>query len=332
MTGKFPDFPAGGPSLEDFRPNTVAWLIQRVLDDLTDQPDARRPRGTHLYSLHAMQRYPIGKRTAHSLKRGDIIEFMKWRRKTAGASTANQTLCYLSGIFKYASAAWDDCENVSNAVAAIEAARPFLVKHHLVGTSAPRDRRPTADELTSLRELGTKRNGRRQTKINMELIMRWQPASGRRISETCRIEWRGWNPATQTMLVTKMKDPRRRDKNKVVALTDEAQEILLELALEMNANPKMWRDPQPRIFPYNEKSVCAAHYEMKKRLGIEDLRLHDNRRECGSRIIDAGGTSDDAILVTGHEDTKVFDTNYKRPNPELFRERMAKRMQARSQD
>jgi integrase len=317
-------------TLSDFGPGTVAWVIQRMIEDIAAQPSMKPLGDTHQYGLEAIQRMPFGRKMAASITRQDWIDFAKWRRKTVTAATTYQTISMLVGALKYVSSSWDDCADIANALASHAAAKAFLDKHNLVGKSAARDRRPTEGELATLGAAGAERNKHRQTKINMERLIRWQPTSGRRISETCRIEWRHWNEAQQTMLVTRMKDPRKRNKTKVVALTDDAQAILYEMAWEMNANPATWNDPEPRIFPYNPKSASAAFYEMRKKAGIEGLRLHDNRREAGSRIIDAGGTSDDAILVTGHDTKQVFDQVYNRPKPELFRERMAKRMQVAS--
>jgi integrase len=299
---------------------TVAWVLERYWKEMSE---GERPMGTSMvYRLKALQRMPIGARVAKALEQEDFIEFCRWRKqqkwrgKAITAVTVGHDLAMLSVAFKYAGAAWKECKGLS--AIAIDAARPFLMKNGLISKSQPRDRRPSQDELDRLIAYFTERNGRRNTKVDMALMTRWQVASGRRISESCRLTYGDWDETNQIMMVRKMKDPRRK-KDKLVALTDEAIAILQE----QKAKRLRPDDPTERIFPFNHRSVIAAYVEAKKVLGISGLRLHDNRRECGSRIIDQGGTSDDAILVTGHETKQVFDRVYNKPKPELFRARLA---------
>jgi integrase len=115
----------------------------------------------------------------------------------------------------------------------------------------------------------------------MELLMDWQIASGRRIGETCKLLWEDWDREAQTIVVRKMKDPKNKNKRKVVALTDEAQAMLVELYEK--------RDPsEPRIFPYNSKSVGASYTRAKNDLEIIDLHLHDCRAKCYTTMREKG--------------------------------------------
>lgn len=312
------------PTLADFKRGTIAWLIQRYIEEMTS---LERPCGaSHVYVMRALGRSFLGAKMAKALKKNDVKDYAKARRqqfvrntkRLVGPSTIGQEIGYLRGVLKYAASEWDDCEGVT--AAPVIEAMPSLQKRDVIAKSAPRDRRPTTAELDHITELARERNKHASTKIDCVRLTRWQVASGRRVSETCRVEWLGWNPDEQTMLVTKMKDPRTRHKNKIVALTNEAQLMLYELAWEMNdAGPTAWRDPQPRIFPWNAKSASQAYAEIKRKAGIKGLRLHDSRRECGSRLVESGHTPPEAILVTGHESTAIFERTYMRLRPENFK-------------
>lgn len=293
---------------------TVAQIIERfirAMDGLDGEPAVKTLGVSHRITLRCLQRASIGAILALELDRKDLIEFCKESVKKRKPATVMQYVTYLSGALNYAGSAWDDCEGIS--AAAITAAKPFLTKHNLIGKSTPRERRPTPEEIALLLAHFAIENARKQNKINMVRVALWQLKSARRISETCRIEWADWDREGHTILVHKMKDPKNRNKTKRVALPDEAQAMLEE----------MWplRDPnEPRIFPYRSASCSARYCLAKKALGIVGLRMHDSRRDCGTRLVeDKGFSPEEAILVTGHETTAIFQRTYLCMKPELFK-------------
>lgn len=288
-----------------YQQGSVAALIERFIKEM----ESIRPVGdSHELNLRRIQRHWIGAKAAVQLVKRDIIDFGHERRKTVCAATVGQDITFLTGVLKYAGSAWDDCADVSDA--AIAAAKPFMKKHGLIGKSTPRTRRPTADEKLALETYFAKQNEHARTKIDMVKVSRWQHRSTRRIGETCALLWRNWLPDDQTILVAKMKDPKNRDKKKVVGLPWDAQEMLFELAWEMNAKPEL-RNDEPRIFPYN-KHCCSQRYSLAKNaLSIVGLHLHDDRRDRGSRLVEVDGYSkEEAIAFTGHDTTQVFERTY----------------------
>lgn len=293
---------------------TVSQIIERyirAMNGLDGQPPVKPLGNSHIIVLRLVQRWPIGSKIAAELRRHDVIEHCQQRRAKVLPATINQDVTYLSGALKYAGSAWDDCEDISDA--AVAAAKPFLIKHNLIGKSTPRKRRPTPEELARLLAHFTIENARRLNEIDMVKVSLWQIASSRRISESCRIEWPDWNRDAHTMTVRKMKDPKNRNKSKRVALTIEAQALLVE----------WWetRDPnEPRILPFNAKSCEARYIDAKKECGIVGLRMHDSRRDCGTRLVeDKGYSPAEAIMVTGHETTAIFERTYLVMKPENFR-------------
>ncbi len=297
------------------RVGSIRWIIERFIREMNglDTGTPVKELGlSHLYTLRTLQRSPIGSVRASALTKHHVIDHCKSRRIDVEPSTISHDVGYLAGVLKYAPSAWNDCDDISDA--AITAAKPFLTKHGYIAKSTPRKRRPSNEELdTLIAHFSEPPKKPRRNIIDMACITRWQVASGRRIAETCRLLWDDWNRENRTILVRKMKDPRSRNKNKVVAIPEKAHALLEE----------MWpfRDPEePRIFPFNPKS-CGAKYTLaKKALGIENLRLHDSRRECYTRLVEDDGYSlEEAILVTGHETIAIAQRTYLAMKPENLR-------------
>lgn len=301
--------------------HTLSKLIHRyveTMDGNEKKPGLRALGETHRYSLLAIARRPIAQKNAAKLKKGDWIDYAKERRELVGAATVNQEVTYSDGVLKFCASYFSDCEDVNSG--AIAAAKPTLSKLGLIGKSTPRDRRPTNDELDSLIAYFEKQNDHPVTKVNMVQITNWQVESGRRLGESCRLLWSDWNREDHTILVRKMKDPKNRDKNKVVALPEKAQAMLVSLWETRNPS-------EPRIFPFNKRSASHRYTQAKHALGIKNLRLHDSRRECGSRLVESGFTAAEAIQVTGHETTQIFERNYMRFNPALLKNGPASKRQ-----
>ena len=55
-----------------------------------------------------------------------------------------------------------------------------------------------------------------------------------------------------------------------------------------------------RILPYKPESVSAAFQRCVRRLGLEDIRLHDLRHEGISRLSEAGLQIQEVAMISGH--------------------------------
>lgn len=287
---------------------TVAHVIQCMIDDIAAQPTTMKQLGlTHLYGLKQIQRMPIGAREAASLKRQDIIEFVKWRRQSVGPSTAMQSVSMLRGVFKFASATWDDCEILGEVVVAIGAALPYLQKHGLVSKSIPRTRRPTDEEITALLNYYREPKRAKRSKIRMPEIIAFALVSSRRISEICRITWGDVDFETASYWVRDLKHPTKKKGN------DKRFILFPELATIIRRQPrKDPSDPNECVFPFNSRSCSASYYEAKKALGIIGLRFHDNRGEAISRWLLTMPPEDVRVAVSGHDNTRILERVYDR--------------------
>lgn len=276
-------------------------------------PDKPLGQG-HMYVLRRLQRSPIGQEDARTLKKGKVIDHCKMRR-AAGVKpqTINQDVVFLRGPLKFAGSAWDDCEAVSEA--AIVAAMPLLKRYNLVSKSKPRERRPSKEELDKLLAFFAYREAhtRRKFVIPMTQIVEFSLWSARRISETCRITFGDVNGADMTCIVRDMKDPKHKKGNDhEFPLLGRAWDLVQERAL-LRKNPN---DPTERIFPYNSRCASQAYVYAKKKLGIADLHLHDNRAECASRLLEGYHGIDYSIpqtmVVTGHKNAQTLMRVYAR--------------------
>jgi integrase len=106
----------------------------------------------------------------------------------------------------------------------VQQARSACRELRLVGKPKKRTRRPTADELTQLREHFKSRD--RRAEIPMLAVMEFAIASARRESEICRLEWRDNDKAARTGLVRDAKHPTGKNGNhRRFKYTPEAWEI-----------------------------------------------------------------------------------------------------------
>lgn len=297
--------------LADFAPYTVAWILQRYIEEMPTISQAKAVGQTQLYTMWRLQRSPIGAKDARKLTKADIIDHCKARRAGgAQPQTVNQDITCMRTPLKFAGSAWDDCEEVSDAP--IVAAMPFMKKYDLVGKGKPRERRPTQDEIDRLLAHYDVQAKHKKTKIRMRDVVEFSLLTARRISETCRLRWGDVNGEDMTCIVRDMKDP----KNKVgnhheFPLIGRAWDIVMA---QPRRNPNY---PDERIFPFNSRSCSASYTEAKKKLGIENLRLHDNRREAASRFIEGhesfGGEKHslpEAMVLTGHKTPTILSRTY----------------------
>jgi integrase len=294
--------------LSDFDPFTVGWLIQRHIED-KEQPGSRRLGASHLYTLRRLQRSAIASKKHDQIRPTDFIEHCKARRASgAKPQTVNHDMTYLSSILKYAFEILDWSEI---GFAAYRRAKSQLVKEQLIGTAQARDRLPADEEIVRLRALFEEQNEHPRTKIDMALVMDAELATGRRISELCRIERQHVNVEKRTCKLYNLKNPRGKGHNAEFALIEGAWELFERRLREIPDRP------DARLFPFNPKSCGARYTQAKNQLGIEGLHMHDNRAECFVRLLDKGYSALQVRKgVSLHLNPNTFENVYARIKPE----------------
>ena len=260
--------------------------------------------------LNAWKNREEGKASVFDVNSAWLIDYCIKRSSEdkAGPATINADIAILRSVFSVAK----DVLGVPVSVMPFVDARPTLNKLKLVSKSNERDRRPQYDEISKIVELGylarkSKRGkGRRYAPIDKVIV--FQMFSARRISETCRLLWEDVNEKDQTVLVRDMKDPGRKQGNDVrVLVPDEAWAVLQSM-------PKV----EPRIFPYDSRSLEAAYQTRRMESGFyerdsdNNLRLHDLRHEALSWLAEKNGLAGEnwdiprLQLVSGHKNWNVL--------------------------
>jgi integrase len=295
---------------------TVGELIHRYLKEI----ESIRPFGQgHRYVLEMLARDPIGQIVAAELRAHDIIEHCRARRANDGvcAATLTQDLTFLRGPLGYAAVGWG-MQDVS--VRPLKEAMPMIDKLQLAGKSRPRDRRPNVDEYARLHTYFLVQDEDPRSVCKMAVMMEFAVWSCRRISEICRIRWDDVNFEDRTYLIRDMKDPRMKKGNHFLApALGKAWDIIL-------AQPKVGE----RIFPWDPKSAGARWRISRDRLGIENLRFHDLRREGICRLFEAGYGPQEVSMVSGHKNWSILARVYANsfPAKDLHLGPVAKRLLA----
>jgi len=70
-----------------------------------------------------------------------------------------------------------------------------------------------------------------------------------------------------------------------------------------------------RVFPVTPNAVRLAWGRLRKRAGLENLRLHDLRHEAVSRFFEYGLTVPEVALISGHRDPRML-SGYTHLRPE----------------
>ncbi|SHO55137.1 site-specific integrase [Vibrio quintilis] len=271
--------------------------LGELIDMFMNDNDLWRNTGrTKRYVIQMLRDCDLAKVDSNKLKSSDLIQHCK-NRKAAGAKpvTIYHDVAYLRSVMKLAKPVFDITANYP----VFEEAVPILIDMKLVGKSQKRTRRPTTNELERLREeLETRQSYRPNGQIRIPYIdiLDFSILTCMRIGEVCKITWDDLNKKHKTILVRDRKDPRKKEGNHmIVPLLGESYDIAIR-------QPKQ----SDRIFPYNPKSVTAGFQRVRNKLGIEDLRYHDLRREGASQLFEKGYSIEEVAQVTGHRNLNIL--------------------------
>lgn len=308
------------PALADFTDGSVAWLVQKYVDE-RNRPGSRGIRGSQTYILRLLQRMAIGAVKFAKLKPSDFMDHCKVRRASGVLpQTIMQDMTYLSGVLKYAFEIWE-LPGAEDACKAYKRAKAQLMREQLISKSQPRDRRPTQQELDLLLARAAEEDKRPLNKITMTPIIRFSYLTARRISETCRLRWADINHEKRTCLVRDLKNPKGKGFHDEFPLLGEAYDLVM-------AQPQV----NERIFPFVAKSCSARYTTMKRTLAalhpdlFKNLRLHDNRREAISRLFEQGFNVPEVARVSLHRNpTQLLGTYTRLKAEDLHKGPAAKR-------
>ncbi|MCL1123291.1 site-specific integrase [Shewanella surugensis] len=268
---------------------------------------------TKRYVINMLMDCDISKIKTNALKTSDLIEHCKNRRDAgAGPATVYHDIAYLRSVMKKALPVW----NITANFAIFEAAIPVLIDMKLVGKSQKRTRRPTTNELDKLK-LGLQQRMDSSTNNTVHIpfvdILDFSILTCMRIGEVCRLKWDDLNEDHKTIFVRDRKDPRKKEGNHmIVPLLGGSFDIV-------KRQPKT----DELIFPYKSPSITSGFQRVRNKLGINDLRYHDLRREGASRLFEKGYSLEEVAQVTGHKNLNILWTVYTQLFPHKLHDKFA---------
>lgn len=268
---------------------TFGELIQMYLDD-KHVVMGRSKR----FSLKAITTCDIANIDVKQLRPKHIVDYCKMRQDSgASPATIACDVSHMRAVLKSALALYDIDTNQN----AIIEATPTLHALNLIGKGEIRSRRPTSEEIELILTYLAKTEKHDYSVIPYVDIFNFSILSCMRIGEVCKILWEDLNEEDEWVWVRDRKDPRKKVGNHMkVPLLGGAFDII---QLQSKTG-------DPRIFPFNARSVTGGYRRARKALGIEDLRYHDLRREGASRLFEQGYPIDRVAQVTGHRDLNTL--------------------------
>lgn len=303
------------PSDTAYPEGTLAWFIAKRIKEARE-PGARRLGETMGYILERLKDDPIGKCQADRLTVADLVNHCRARisgvlprfagctgrlvNRPVSPQTVRQDVTHLRGTLAHF-VAMEELE--PKALDVFKRAIPKLEKENLIGKGQERTRRPTQEEVDRILAYIDGAH----FKIPMRPIVEFQLLTARRISETCRIRWDDLDAEKRTCLVRDLKNPKGKGFHDTFPLLGRAWDIV-------QAQPRL--EGEPRIFPYNAHSISAAYTKIKHALGIKNLRLHDARRECVSKLFEEGYSVPEVAKVSLHRNPTILLKNYTALKPE----------------
>lgn len=222
-----------------------------------------------------------------------FINHAKFRAaQGAGPSTIRNDITFIGAILASAAPMF----NISFDMECYRSAKYQMSKLGMIANSHKRSRRPTKDETDALLVALENRSRSSYKKIPFHHIFLFSILSCMRIGEVTRLRWEDIDHAQRAILVRDRKHPRKKMGNHMfVALLGDAWDIVM-------MQPKT----SELIFPYKHKRISIVFGEERNKLGIEDLRYHDLRREGASRLFEAGFVIEEVAQVTGHRSLKTL--------------------------
>jgi integrase len=161
-----------------------------------------------------------------------------------------------------------------------------LAQLSINGTDQRRERRLRDGELAQLLTAAkTSRNPFLVPIILFALV------TAMRRGEILAVKWSDIDLAASALLISSTKNGHAR----VIPLIPEAIKLLDSL-------PRSGE----RVFPLRANALRLAWERLRKRAGLEDFHFHDLRHEAISRFFEAGLSTVEVALISGHRDARML--------------------------
>lgn len=285
----------------------IATTFGELLDLYTNHPNIKYGQ-SKAWSLNLIRRCEISEVALSAFTTNTFIEHARLREgQGAGPSTIRNDIAFIGSVLGAA----EPMFNLKVDLQFYQQAKYQLQKLGMIASSQKRSRRPTQDETNALLVALETRSQRSYQNIPFHRIFLFSILSCMRIGEVTNLRWADIDYEQKAILVRDRKHPRKKLGNHMyVALLGEAWDIVQE-------QPKT----NDLIFPFKQKRICIVFAEERNKLGIQDLRYHDLRREGASRLFEAGFVIEEVAQVTGHRDLKTLWQIYTELYPRSLHDR-----------
>lgn len=295
----------------------VATFFGELLEMYINHPDINYS-ASKASSLSLIRRCEICEVPLKDFSPNTFINHAKLRASQgAGPSTIRNDITFIGAILASASPMF----NIAFDMECYRSAKYQMSKLGMIANSQKRSRRPTKGETDALLIALESRSRSSYKKIPFHQIFLFSILSCMRIGEVTRLRWEDIDHAQKAILVRDRKHPRKKMGNHMyVALLGDAWNIVM-------MQPKT----SELIFPYKHKRISIVFGEERNKLGIEDLRYHDLRREGASRLFEAGFVIEEVAQVTGHRSLKTLWQIYTELYPRSLHDRLKELQDKRSE-
>ncbi|WP_449302326.1 site-specific integrase [Pseudoxanthomonas mexicana] len=296
--------------------STLAELLEWYGKDIKELTPWGRTKEADLKRLAS---YDIAKKNVLRLTTADYIGHVEARRRDgAGPATANNDLIWLRQVLRSARASL----TVPIDLQLLEDASHELRQRRVIGKPKERQRRVLAIEEKALLDHFAVRDVRAE--IPMADIIRFALLTARRQEEITRLRWADLDRDKGIAWLDDVKHPRKKIGNRrSFRLLSEAWEVIDRQPKVMIEGPDGEQTPDPRVFPYNSKSIGANFTRACRLRGLKDLHFHDLRHEATSRLFERGYDIPEVAQFTLHESWTTLK-RYTHLRPEQVEERPAK--------
>ncbi|MBF9235004.1 tyrosine-type recombinase/integrase [Microvirga alba] len=277
-----------GPNAAVLNNLTVGDLIRRYLNEVVPR---KRSAKNETAVLKAFLRRDLADVPLSKITSAQFASYRDERLTVVKGATVRREFVILRHCFEVAKREWS-IPLRANPLKAIK----------LPSDSRPRDRRLMVNDGEELLKALSTPSARYLRPILMLAI-----ETGMRRGELLSIRWEDVDLAARTIRIMKTKNGHPR----TIPLTPKAVEILSSME---------WTDE--RVFPVTANAVRLAWERLRKRAGLEDIRLHDLRHEAVSRCFEYGLTVPEVALISGHRDPRML-SRYTHLRPEKVAKRLA---------
>lgn len=279
------------------RYRTLREMLERYSEEVL--PEKKGERRERLVLQALMRKFPdLADMPLTSVTTNDLLVWRNQRMTQVSVGTVIREIGILSHAFTTARRAWGWVkENPMT-----DLPRPK--------SAAPRNRRPTHDEIERLKVAGGYDPALPPTKATTRTVVAFLFCceTALRCGELCALTWDDVDTKARTIHVA----PSKNGLPRTAVLTTEAVRLIEQL--------RPVTEPTGKVLDMAASSVDALFRKLRKRADIDtgdteaDLHFHDSRREALTRL-SAIYQVQELAKISGHLDIRILVNTYYAPKP-----------------